>query len=179
MEVRKCWNQMCWHTPPLPFWTVDTERVLGFFPHSPTEMVQCGQKMGCENDVIPGSCFAGAALPTRQFGILDVAGKFWCLFPSRWVLPVWAGQGAGAALRELIKGAHYHREGQLQPGLHPQRFSMLPSVLPFTALCDACGFSKQKMFMRRVYFKIPFMTAQTPLQADGLTVARKPFISQK
>lgn len=52
-------------------------------------------------------------------------------------------------------------------------------VLPFTALCDACGFSKQKMFMRGVYFKILFMTVQTPLQADGLTVARKPFISQK
>lgn len=55
----------------------------------------------------------------------------------------------------------------------------LQPVLPFTALCDACGFSKQKMFMRRVYFKIPFMTAQTPLQADGLTVARKLLISQK
>lgn len=35
------------------------------------------------------------------------------------------------------------------------------------------------MFMRRVYFKILFMTVQTPLQADGLTVARKLFISQK
>lgn len=73
--------------------------------------------------------------------------------------------GAGGAVSKVASSAF--KNVSLQP------------VLPFTALCDACGFSKQKMFMRRVYFKIPFMTAQTPLQADGLTVARKLFISQK
>lgn len=73
--------------------------------------------------------------------------------------------GAGGAVSKVASSAF--KNVSLQP------------VLPFTALCDACGFSKQKMFMRRVYFKIPFMTAQTPLQADGLIVARKLFISQK
>lgn len=60
------------------------------------------------------------------------------------------------------------------------RNDLVQPVLPFTALCDACGFSKQKMFMRGVYFKILFMTVpDPPLQADGLTVARKLFVSQK
>lgn len=74
-------------------------------------------------------------------------------------------RGAGGAVSKVASSAF--KNVSVQP------------VLPFTALCDACGFSKQKMFMRRVYFKILFMTPQTPLQADGLTVARKLFRSQK
>lgn len=75
------------------------------------------------------------------------------------------GRGVGGAVSKVASSAFKNVSVQ--------------AVLPFTALCDVCGFSKQKMFMRRVYFKIPFMTAQTPLQADGLTVARKLFRSQK
>lgn len=106
---------------------------------------------------------------------------FW-MYPGKFSEQV--SQQVGAAsprtcLRVNLKGAHWQRAG-LYPRLHPRHFNVpLQPLLPFTALCDACGFSKQKMFMRRVYFRLPFMTAQTPLQADGLTVARKLFISQK
>lgn len=86
-----------------------------------------------------------------------------CAFKAR--LLIEGRRGAGGAVSKVASSAF--KNVSVQP------------VLPFTALCDACGFSKQKMFMRRVYFQSLFITVQTPLQADGLRVARKLFISQQ
>lgn len=170
---------MCLHTPNLAFLIVCTQMYAGFwllvffFFHTlpPQKMVQCRQKIGWE------WCNPWELLLLCPAGSL----AFW-MYPGKFSEQV--SQQVGAAsprtcLRVNLKGAHWQRAG-LYPRLHPQHFNVpLQPLLPFTALCDACGFSKQKMFMRRVYFRLPFMTAQTPLQADGLTVARKLFISQK
>lgn len=71
---------MCLHTPNLDSFIVYTRTYAGgvFFTHThttPQKMVQCRQKIGCENDVISERAALQEpvpSLPTSQFGILDV-----------------------------------------------------------------------------------------------------------
>lgn len=63
--------------PHLAFLTVCTRTCAGgfFHTHTPWKMVQCRQKIGCENDVISERAALQepvSFLPTTQFGILDV-----------------------------------------------------------------------------------------------------------